>query len=292
MIAKSQARAKRRFSAEGLSPFQRFYLIFVVVAVLGPMIPMVIASFAFRWTWPELLPSEWWISARSSATTPIGWDYVFSPYSRLLTATINTLLIGGSVTVLCLLVSLPAARALAREKFAAKSLVEFFLLTPLIVPEVAVGLGVLLIFIQLGLAGTVVGVVLSHLIPTVPYAVRVLTSVFQGLSPDFEEQARVLGASPLKTLWYVTLPMIFPGIMSAGLFVFLVSSNVFLLTFFMGRGQLETLPTLLFTKISSGGVLDPVAAGMTLITMLPGIVLLIITERFIREEVFAKGFGG
>ena len=253
---------------------------------------MVIASFAFRWTWPELLPSEWWIAARASATTPIGWDYVFSPYSRLLTATVNTLVIGVAVTVLCLVVSLPAARALAREKFAAKNLVEFFLLTPLIVPEVAVGLGVLLIFIQLDLAGTYLGIVLSHLIPTVPYAVRVLTSVFQGLSPDFEEQARVLGASPLKTLWYVTLPMIFPGIISAGLFVFLVSSNVFLLTFFMGRGQIETLPTLLFTKISSGGVLDPVAAGITLITMLPGIVLLIITERFIRDEVFAKGFGG
>ena len=60
----------------------------------------------------------------------------------------------------------------------------------------------------------------------------------------------------------------------------------------MGRGQVETLPTLLFSRIGSGGVLDPIAAGITLITMLPGIVLLVVTERFIRDEVFAKGFGG
>jgi len=150
----------------------------------------------------------------------------------------------------------------------------------------------LLIFIQLGLAGSYVGLVLAHLIPTIPYAIRVLTSVFQGLSSDYEEQARVLGASPFKTLRYVTLPMIFPGIVAAGLFVFLVSSNIFLLTFFVSRGQVETLPTLLFTRISSGGVLDPIAAGITLITLLPGIILLVITERFIRDEVFAKGFGG
>lgn len=286
-------RAKRMFSTEGLSPFQRFYLIFVAVAVLWPIVPMVIASFAFRWTWPALFPTEWWITARNQQTTiPIGWDYVFSSYSRLFEATVNTLMIGVLVTLLCLAISLPAARVLAREKFSGKSLIEFFLLTPLIVPDVAIGLGVLLIFIQLGLAGSFLGIILSHLIPTVPYAVRVLTSVFQGLSTDFEEQARVLGAGPLKTLWYVTLPMIFPGIVAAGLFVFLVSSNVFLLTFFIGRGQVETLPTLLFTKISSGGVLDPVAAGLTLVTMVPGIVLLLVTERFIRDEVFAKGFGG
>ncbi|MDX2006090.1 MAG: ABC transporter permease [Meiothermus sp.] len=283
---------RRLFSAEGLSPFQRFYLIFVAVAVLGPIIPTLIASFAFRWAWPDLLPTEWWIDARQTATTPLGWDYVFSPFSRLYEATLNTLLIGGLVTLVCVAISLPAARVLARERFRGKSGVEFFLLTPLIVPDVAVGLGILLIFIQLGLAGSYTGIILAHLIPTVPYAIRVLTSVFQGLSTDFEEQARVLGAGPLKTLWYVTLPMIFPGIVAAGLFVFLVSTNIFLLTFFVGRGQVETLPTLLFTRISSGGVLDPISAGITLITMIPGIVLLLITERFIRDEVFAKGFGG
>lgn len=285
-------RPRLSFSTEGLSPFQRFYLLFVVVAVLGPIIPMVIASFSFSWFWPDLFPSEWWINARKTVNSPAGWDYVFSSYSRLYPAIINTLVISIMVTLVCLVISLPAARVLAKDRFKGKSGIEFFLLTPLIVPDIAVGLGILLIFIQLGLTGSYFGIVIAHLIPTVPYAIRVLTSVFQGLSTDFEEQARVLGAGPLTTLWYVTLPMIFPGIIAAGLFVFLVSSNIFLLTFFVSRGQVETLPTLLFTRISSGGVLDPIGAGITLITMLPGIILLVITERFIRDEVFAKGFGG
>lgn len=284
-------RRRPQADATRLSPFQRYYLWLVGVAVLGPFVPLVIASFAFRWTWPDLLPSVWWWQARLTSSTPRGWDYVFSPVSRVLEATLNTVGIALIVTVVCVAVSLPAARVIARERFRGKNLVEFFLLTPLIVPEIAVGLGILITFIQLGLAGSYLGIIIVHLIPTIPYMVRVLTSVFQGLSRDYEEQARVLGAGPLATLWHVTIPMILPGIIAGGLFAFLISSNIFLLTFFIGRGRIETLPTLLFSKVSSGR-LDPEGAGIALIVSLPGIIMLILTERFIKEEVFAKGFGG
>jgi len=274
-----------------LSPFQRFYLIFVTLAVLGPFVPLVIASFAFRWSWPSLLPTAWWIKARETARLPLAWDYVFSTYSRVGPAIINTVAIALVVTLVCLVLCLPAARVIARENFRGKGAVEFFLLTPLMVPEIAIGLGILVTFIQLGLAGTFVGIVLAHLIPTIPYMVRTLTSVFQGLSKDYEEQSLVLGASPLKTLWHVTVPMIMPGILAGSLFAFLISTNIFLLTFFVGRGGINTLPTLLFAKISYGGSLDPVAAGITLLVSAPGVVLLLITERFLKEEVFASGFG-
>ena len=80
--------------------------------------------------------------------------------------------------------------------------------------------------------------------------------------------------------------MILPGMIAGSLFVFLVSTNVFLLTFFIGRGSINTLSTLLFSKLSSGNALDPVSAAIAILASLPGIVLLIITERFIKEEVF------
>lgn len=272
-----------------LSPFQRFYLTFVVLAAVGPFIPLLIASFSFRWTWPALIPTEWWWSARDTATTPIAWDYVFSPISRVWTATRNTLLIAGAVTLLCLIVSLPAARVIAREKFRGKEWVEFFLITPLVVPEIAVGLGILVVFLHLGLAGSYFGVIIALLIPTIPYMVRILTSVFQGLSRDFEEQAQMLGARPWQVLVHVTIPLIMPGVLGGCLFAFLISSNVFLLTFFIGRGSIETLPTLLFSRLAGGGSLDAISAGIALVVSLPGFALLIITERFIKDEVFAIG---
>ena len=273
-----------------LSPFQQFYLLALGALIVGPFAPLVIQSFAFQWDWPNVLPSEWWFTARERARLPQGWDYVLSPYSRLLEATINTVVIGLIVMVLCLVICLPAARVLARERFRGKNAFEFFLSLPLIVPEAAIGIALLMIFIRLGLAGSYPGIIIAHLIPTIPYMIRMLTAVYQGLGREFEEQAYILGASRWQTLRMVTLPMLMPGVVAGCLFTFLVSTNVFLLTFFLGQGRIITLPTLLFAKIS-GGTLDASAAGLTLLVSLPGIVLLVISERFIKEEAFGKGFG-
>ena len=221
----------------------------------------------------------------SGAMVPLAWDYVLSPYSRVWEATVNTVLIGSIVTVICLAICLPAARVLAREKLRGQSAFEFFLSLPLIVPEAAIGIALLMMFIRLGLAGSYVGIIIAHLIPTIPYMVRMLTAVYQGLGRDFEEQAMILGASRWQVLRLVTLPMLLPGVVAGALFTFPVSTNIFL-----GQGQIVTLPTLLFSKIA-GGTLDASAAGITLIVTLPGIILLIISERFIKEEAFGKGFG-
>ncbi|QYO79177.1 ABC transporter permease subunit [Devosia salina] len=265
-------------------------MILIVGFILGPFLPLIIQSLAFRWAWPDLLPGTWWMEQREVSRMPLAWDYVLSPYSRILEATINTVVIGGIVTVICLAICLPAARVLARESFRGKSGFEFFLSLPLIVPEAAIGIALLMIFIRMGIAGSYPGIIIAHLIPTIPYMIRMLTAVYQGLGKDFEEQAMILGASRWQVLRLVTLPMLLPGVVAGALFTFLVSTNIFLLTFFLGQGKIITLPTLLFSKIA-GGTLDASAAGITLIVTLPGVILLIISERFIKEEAFGKGFG-
>ena len=284
----------RKFSSTALnnqlSGFQKIYLILIVGFILGPFLPLIIQSLAFRWAWPDLLPGTWWMEQREVSRMPLAWDYVLSPYSRILEATINTVVIGGIVTVICLAICLPAARVLARESFRGKSGFEFFLSLPLIVPEAAIGIALLMIFIRMGIAGSYPGIIIAHLIPTIPYMIRMLTAVYQGLGKDFEEQAMILGASRWQVLRLVTLPMLLPGVVAGALFTFLVSTNIFLLTFFLGQGKIITLPTLLFSKIA-GGTLDASAAGITLIVTLPGVILLIVSERFIKEEAFGKGFG-
>lgn len=266
--------------SQTLSPAGRIYLALVVVLVVGPFAPLVIQSFAFQWDWPNLLPTEWWFTARESARLPQGWDYVFSPYSRLGEATFNTVVIGISATLICLALCLPAARVLAREDFPGKRAFEFYLTLPLIVPEAAVGLALSMVFVRVGLAGSYVGIIIAHLIPTIPYMVRVLTAVYQGLDRAFEEQARVLGASRGQTLRMVTIPMLLPGVLAGCIFTFLVSTNLFLLTFLLGQGKIITLPTLLFAKIS-GGSLDASASGIALVATLPGIALLLTSERYL-----------
>ncbi|KZL15427.1 Molybdenum transport system permease protein ModB [Pseudovibrio axinellae] len=271
---------------KAINPWQRLLVLAMVTFTIAPFAPLVIQSLAFRWAWPNILPTVWWHEQRGLSPLPLAWDYVFSSSSRVAEATANTLGIGIAVTLLCLVVCLPAARVLAQSNFRGKSQLEFLIVLPLLLPEAAIGIALLMIFIGLGLAGTYVGVIIVHLIPTIPYMVRMLTAVYQGHGTEAEDHARVLGASRSQVFFQVTLPMILPGVIAGCLFTFLVSTNLFLLTFFIGQGEIITLPTLLFAKIS-GGALNATGAGIALIASLPGIILLFFTDRFIRSYPLA-----
>ena len=278
-------------AAPRISPAGRILVWAAVGVVVGPFAPLVVQSLAFRWAWPDLLPGTWWWERRGASPVPLAWDYVLSPVSRVGEATLNTVGIGLAVALLALLVSLPAARVLARGRFRGKAAAELFVALPLLVPETAIGLALLMIAIRMGLAGSYAGVVLVHLVPTIPYAVRMLTAVWQGLDGTFEEQAAVLGATRAQVLRLVVLPMLLPGVLAAALFAFLVSTNLFLLTFLLGQGSIVTLPTLLFAKVA-GGALDATAAGIALVAALPGLFALMAMDRLVREDVFERGFGG
>lgn len=257
---------------------RRFVLTLAALAFGLPFLPLLIASFSFRWHWPDLLPGAWIWDAPQTAPFPVGWQYLFSPVSGLGLAFLNTMVIGIATSLLAVVIALPAARTLARYDFRGKAAVEFFLLVPVIVPQIAVGIGMLLLFIRLGIARSYAGIILAHLVPTLPYAVRILTSVFQNLDPGYEEQARTLGAGRIQVFRRIVLPMVFPGLVTALLFGFLISANVFLLTFLISGGRLDTLPTMLFQFIESGAPLDATTAGLVLVVSVPGLVFLIISD--------------
>jgi putative spermidine/putrescine transport system permease protein len=103
-------------------------------------------------------------------------------------------------------------------------------------------MGLHTIFVYTGLADTIVGVILVHLIPSAPYAILMLTVSFTRLDPDLEAQARTLGASSFEVMRFVTLPAIAPGLAVAGSFAFLISWSQYLLTLFIGGGRVLTLP--------------------------------------------------
>lgn len=256
----------------------RLFVFVMFLAFFFPFVPLGVASFAFRWHWPNLLPTQWLGDVRGSMPFPVGWDYLLSPVSGLGPALGNTVVIGIITATIAVTLSLPAARVLARYRFPGKAVVEFLLLVPVIVPQIAVGIGMLLLFMRIGIARTYGGIILAHLVPTIPYAVRILTAVFQNLDPRYEEQARTLGAGRFTALYRVVLPIVLPGVTTAFLFSFLISSNVFLLTFLISGGRLQTLPTMLFSHIESGAPLDATTAGLVLIVSLPGLVFLLVAD--------------
>jgi putative spermidine/putrescine transport system permease protein len=240
--------------------------------LLIPVVVLVLHAFATRWFYPQVLPREWTVE----------------PFLRLVmnartqSALRDSIGIALVVTGLSLLVAYPAARTLGLRDFRGKGLVTLLLFLPTVVPPVAAGMGLNILFLQLGLAGTALGVILVHLIPVLPYTVFALSGVFARYDQNFERQALVLGAGHARIFWAVTLPLVLPGVIVAALFAFLVSWSQYLLTLLIGGGRVVTLPILLFSAVSGGN--PTTIAALALLFVAPPILAIIITARYLTAE--------
>lgn len=252
----------------------------MVALLLLPFVPLVIWSLSTRWFFPDLLPQQ--VSGRA-------WRFIASDTSGVRSGFVSSLEIATFVTVLAALIGLSSGRALGLYRFRGKRLVEFLILSPVIVPPFAVTIGLEALFIRYGLADRTFGVILAHLIPTIPYVTLVMAGVYANYDVSYEEQARVLGASPVRVFWHVTLPGIFPGLIVAALFAFLISWSEYILTLFIGGGRVITLPLLLFAFARS----DPsVAAAMSLIFIVPAVIILVFVSKYLSgDRAAVGGFG-
>ncbi|HTM50573.1 MAG TPA: ABC transporter permease subunit [Bryobacteraceae bacterium] len=242
----------------------------VVAVTIAPAALLGVWSFARGWHWPSLLPAVW--SARA-------WGYVASPETGILDALSNSALIALLVTVLSVAAAFPAARALAWRDFPGKRAVLFLLLAPVLAPPLAAVMGVHELFLRYGLAETILGIVLTHLAPAVPYATLMLTGSFSQFDPAWEAQARTLGASRSATWLHVTLPAIAPGLAVAAAFSFLISWSQYLLTLLIGGGRVITLP-LLLVNFQRGGD-ESVAAALSLVYLGPAVAVFAAVARFL-----------
>ena len=260
---------------------KRNVLLVMVIGVLFlPFLPLFVWSFAQSWYFPDLVPSLW---------TMQHWQTVFSTTSKVVEGFFQSLVIAVISTGLSLLVGLPAGRALGLLQFPGKAGIKLFLLMPIIVSPLATLMGIQFVLIRLGLSGTVAGVILVHLLPTIPYMTLVLSSVFTNFDRGYEVQARSLGASPLQVWLHVTLPTILPGVVVGALFAFLISWNEFLLTFFVGSGRVFTLPMVLFTSLQGGN--QGLTAAVAITSILPALIFLLFSSRALQDDAAIGGLG-
>lgn len=253
-------------------------LVGIVLWVFLPLFPLLLWSFAQQWRFPHVLPTEWSLDA---------WMTLALPRTGILDAFVDSTIIAVVVTLLSVMISIPAGRAMGMYKFKGKRFFEFLLLAPTIIPPLAVVLGIHVLFIRYGLADTMIGVMLVHLSPIMPYVVLVMAGVFANYDPEFEEQARSLGAGPLRTFWYVTVPAIFPGMVVAGLFAFLISWSQYITTLLIGGGFIKTLPLVLFTLTGTSD--RALTAAVSIVFVAPAILILLFTSRYLTGEDAAVG---
>ncbi len=236
----------------------------ILLSIALPFIPLALWSFSERWFYPALLPQDMGLRA---------WKYIFDTAgSQIFSGLLNSAILAFTTTMVSLIFGIPAGRALGLYDFPGKKLVVIIFTLPLIVPPLTVSMGLHFWFIKLSFAETFPGIVLIHLTFCLPYTIFVIMGVFTDYDPDFEDQARSLGASALTILFQIVFPLIRPGIIIAALFSFLLSWSQYLGTLIIGGGKILTLPILLFSLMLSGD--RPVAAAVSLIFIFPVFIVL------------------
>jgi putative spermidine/putrescine transport system permease protein len=245
-----------------------------------PFVAFALNAFSRQWFYPQFVPQTWSLQA---------WQRILSGRSQIPEALLNSGSLAIAVTLASIVIGLPAARVLGMVRFRAKPLLEFLFFVPTMVPSLAVGMGLNINFLRLGLAGTWLGVALVHLVPVTPYVVLTLAGVFSNYDPAYEEQARTLGARPLAVFWLITLPAIWPGLVAAGLFafLFLISWSQYILTLLIGGGQIIAMPVLLFSSVPGGD--NPNIAAQALLFVGPALLILLLTSRHLSGESAALG---
>ena len=234
--------------------------------LLAPVILVVPLSFsaANSLVWP---PPGW----------SLRWYAAMLQEAGLMQAAWNSLVLGGAVAVVCLLLGIPAALALERGRFVGREAVMALITAPLLLPTIVVGLALLTVFVSLGLLGSWVGLALAHLTITLPYAVRVLTTSLSTMPAGVEDAARSLGAPPLRVFWRITAPLLLPGIVATAAITFLVSFDEVVISLFVVGPRLTTLPVALFRYVESRT--DPLVAAVSTVLVALTMVVVLVLDR-------------
>ena len=193
---------------------------------------------------------------------------------ELIEALKNSLLIAALSTVVATILGTMIALALTRYRFKGRSGLNLFIFVPMATPEIVLGVSLLAMFVTVNLSRGFTTILIAHIMFSISYVVVTVKARTSGFNREVEEAAKDLGATPWVTFWTVTFPLIFPGILAAGLLAFVLSIDDYVITTF-NAGSTLTLPLWIF-GVSRFGVPAQVNVIGTLIFMI-GVLYVIVS---------------
>jgi putative spermidine/putrescine transport system permease protein len=171
------------------------------------------------------------------------------------------------------------AFAIHRYKFTLRDFLEGILLSPLIIPHYTIGLGVLILASQTGIGRGFPLVIFAHVVMVLPFVMRSTYISLENLDTRLELAASSLGATPLRILFTVTIPLLIPGLLSGWLFAAILSFNEFTATLFVSSQATQTLPVAMYNYVREFA--DPTLAALSVIYIVVTATLLTIANSFL-----------
>jgi putative spermidine/putrescine transport system permease protein len=216
--------------------------------------------------------------------------YTFSWYGQIAdkfgAAIWSSLKIAFVAVAISLLVGIPAGIGLSRYRFRGRNVLSTFLLSPLTIPGIAIGLGIYVLAVwieertEIVLAGSMRLLILAHVLITMPWVIRLCLASLSNHERTTEEAAASLGANPLMVVWRVTLPAMRPGIVAAALFAFIISFENLEINLFLVAPGVSTLPVAVLQYL--GYHIDPLVAAVAVAQIVIVGGSLILLNRFVR----------
>ncbi len=192
----------------------------------------------------------------------------------------TSIVVGLASTAVVILVSTLTAYALSRFRMRGQQTVAFFVISTRFMPPIAVALPLFLAYKTLGWIDTYHGLILAHTIINLPIAMLLIKSFFDDVPVDLDEAAMVDGATRWGAFWRVTLPLASPGIAAAAVLALIFSWNEFLLTLYLTRSQIRTIPVAMSTfDSSSGGTEWGFLAAAGSAAMIPVFIFILFVQR-------------
>lgn len=254
----------------------------LVLWTLGPF--LISLSVAFKepaqvFSDPGLIPSEPTFDAFQRVLARPGFQ----------SALWNSVIIGFGSLILTLLIGVPAAYAFARFRFRGRHLMLLFALLPMLVPKVGLMYPLFLVAVELRAFDSRFFLILVFTGMLLPLAVWLMIGFFQAIPRDLEEAAAVDGASQLRTLFHVVLPLSIPALLTVSVLAFREAWNEFELVLALTQTSASrTLPYELYLMESATGIADfPIQNAFALLTMLPLVLVYLRIERYVAEGLLS-----
>ena len=166
----------------------------------------------------------------------------------ILNALMNSIKIGLTVAILSTIFGLLAAKAVTRYRMPGRTPVVGFIMIPLVIPEIILGISLLILLSLADIPLSLLTVGFAHLLLCVPFSMLVLVSRMEGFDKSMEEAGLDLGENAWMTFWRVTFPIVLPGIIASLLLTFTISFDEFVLAFFLSSIE-QTLPVYIWSSL-------------------------------------------
>jgi putative spermidine/putrescine transport system permease protein len=250
-----------------------FHTLFVIFT-LAPLVVVCLVAFT-----PE--------SYLSLPTTGLSlrWFRAIADYPEFVRAFWQSVWLGALSSAF----AVPAALGMARYKFRGREAMMALFQSPLMIPHVVLGIAFLRFFTEIGLSGTFVGLVISHIVVIFPFAMRLTLASATGLNPALEQAAVSLGASDWTVLRRITLPLVMPGLVSGWALAFINSFDEVTMTVFIAAPGKETLPVRMFLYIQDN--IDPLVTSVSACVILVTVLALVVLDRIYGLEALLIGRG-